>query len=267
MENYLNLFDSFNKCIVYDFNVGDGGIGDCIKFFLYGLTLCMKHNLKIYYKVNNAPIERFLKLKHNFMYIQQDKINRKRCLVMKKENFDNLKQFNVVKPWVFYEKFSENEIKIINASDIFYFSQEVIDNVSNIIELKCDYISFHIRLGDKFLETDKSFVNPNCLEDIRPFSEETLFELLQKNKEKKIVLFCDNKEYKQTVCKKFSNIMITTAEIGHTDFKNTTEKQFLDTITEFYILCNSSVIYAVSRSGFSYVASLFGNASLINLYE
>jgi hypothetical protein len=265
MENYLNSYESFNRHIIYDFNVGDGGIGDYIKFFIYAITLCMKHNLKICYKVNNVPIEKCLKLKHKFMYIQESSINKKRCLVMKNENFHDLKQFNIVKPWIFYEKFSNDCIINFNASDIFYFSDEVICNVNNIISLKDDYISFHVRLGDKFLETDKSFINPNNLEDKRAFSEETFFKCLKNNAEKNVLLFCDNNEYKNYVCKKFNNVSITSGQIGHTDFKNTTEKQFLDTITEFYILCNSSVIYAVSNSGFPFIASLFCNATLKKL--
>jgi hypothetical protein len=59
MEDYLNNYDSFNKIIVYDFKCGDGGIGDCIKFFLYALRLCMNHNIKLYYLINNTLLEKY----------------------------------------------------------------------------------------------------------------------------------------------------------------------------------------------------------------
>ena len=50
----MNKYDSFTKIIVYDFKKGDGGIGDCIKFFMHSLKLCMKHNIKLYYfKIKN----------------------------------------------------------------------------------------------------------------------------------------------------------------------------------------------------------------------
>ena len=51
---------------------------------------------------------------------------------------------------------------------------------------------------------------------------------------------------------KFENVTITKAVAAHSDFENTTQQELLDTITEFYIICNSSVIYAVSKSGFSF---------------
>ena len=40
--------------------------------------------------------------------------------------------------------------------------------------------------------------------------------------------------------------------------------QILDAITEFYILTNSEIIFAGSRSGFSMVASKINNIPLIN---
>ena len=30
MENYIKNFELFNEIIVYDFNIFNGGIGDCI---------------------------------------------------------------------------------------------------------------------------------------------------------------------------------------------------------------------------------------------
>lgn len=48
MELYMSKYDSFNNKIVYDFRLGDGGIGDCIKFFMFILTSCMKNNTKLY---------------------------------------------------------------------------------------------------------------------------------------------------------------------------------------------------------------------------
>ena len=53
MNNYLNNYDNYNKTIIYNFNVGGGGIGDCIKFFMYLLHLCIKYEIKIKYLINN----------------------------------------------------------------------------------------------------------------------------------------------------------------------------------------------------------------------
>ena len=34
MEYYINNFNNFDKIIVYNFKLGDGGIGDYLKFFM-----------------------------------------------------------------------------------------------------------------------------------------------------------------------------------------------------------------------------------------
>ena len=270
MNTYLKNSDNFKKYIIYDFSTGSGGIGDCIKFFLYTVTLCIKHNYKICYKVTGNNIENFLKLKHEFMYIKENEIDTSRCITLKNGNFKITRLYNIVKPHVLYHDFSEKSIENINASEFFYFSQSVVNNVKNIIELpgmKEKYISFHVRLGDKFLETDKSFVYPLNLEDTRIFSEKAFMHEISKYKNENVLLFCDNNKYKHEICEKFENVMITKAVAAHSDLKSTSYQELLDTVTEFYIICNSSVIYAVSKSGFSFVASLFNNSQLIKMYE
>ena len=69
MEDYISNYDTFNKKIVYIFQLGDGGIGDCIKFFVYALELCIKYNIQLYYQVNDIPIEKYIQLKYKKMYI------------------------------------------------------------------------------------------------------------------------------------------------------------------------------------------------------
>ena len=59
--------------------------------------------------------------------------------------------------------------------------------------------------------------------------------------------------------KKYNNIIITKAIIGHTALANTTLKQTLDAITEFYLLSKSQFIYRASKSGFSTMAAKFNN--------
>ena len=58
-----------------------------------------------------------------------------------------------------------------------------------------------------------------------------------------ILFFCDNNNYKLKIKKKYKNIIITDAQIGHTSLSNTTNKQILDAVTEFYLLTNSQLIY------------------------
>jgi len=56
---------------------------------------------------------------------------------------------------------------------------------------------------------------------------------------------------------KFNNIFVTNCDVGHSSLSNTSEKQILDALSEFYLLTNSKVIFGASNSGFSKVASKF----------
>lgn len=151
----------------------------------------------------------------------------------------------------------------INIKDVFYFTDEIKINSKYLFPLNNNnYISIHLRLGDKYLETDKAYVL--CKGDTRSFSEEKIYEFIEKNYGKNIFFCCDNNEYKLKIKEKYNNVIITNCDIGHVSLSNTTKKQIIDAITEFYILTNSKLIFAASNSGFSIVASKFNNIPLLN---
>lgn len=254
MELYMSKYDSFNNKIVYDFRLGDGGIGDCIKFFMFILTSCMKNNTKLYYLKNNIEIEKYIKLRYDKMYIDETQAK-------------ELELVTFVKPQTYY--FKNNYDWSIKINDVFYFTDEIQINSRVLFPLDIsNYISIHLRLGDKYLETEKKYVI--CKEDARIFSEEKIYKFIEENSDKNIFFCCDNNEYKLKIKEKYNNIIITNCDIGHTSFSNTTTKQILDGITEFYILTKSEMIYTVSNnnqsdySGFSLIASKFNNIPLIN---
>ena len=263
-QEYLNNYDNFKKIIVFDFQLGYGGIGDLIKYFMYILDICIKYDIKLHYMRNNILIEHFLLLKHNKMYI-----NIETCLLhdiiyirdQKNIPIPNIldNKYYIVSPQLFYDTFSYNNISIL-VQEVFFFSEEVILNSSNLLKtcnINNNYISIHVRLGDKFIETDSSF--KACPEDTRTYSEEKLYNFIDCNFNKNIILFSDNNNIKIKIKNKYNNINIIKTNIGHSSFKNTTYEQVLDTVTEFYILTNSEHIYITAYSGFSFVASKFNN--------
>jgi hypothetical protein len=247
MEDYINKYEQFESSIIYDFRLGDGGIGDCIKFFIFILELCIKNDIRLYYKKNNIIIEKYIKLIHDKMYINEESIVK-------------LDNFIIKKPNEYYSKFNYNfNLKI---EDVFFFTDEVKINYNNLLEFNItNYISIHLRVGDKFLETDENFII--CKNDTRDFLEENLYKFIEDNHNKKIFFCCDNNNYKLKIKERYKNITITNCVIGHTSLLNTTQKQVLDSITEFYILTNSNLIYCASYSGFSIIASKFKNIPLI----
>ena len=245
----MGRYDSLHKTIVYNFRLGDGGIGDCIKFFMFLLDACIKNGTRLYYKRNGTELEKYLKLKYEKMYIDEDGIR-------------ELGETEIVKPQMYYETIQYEYT--IAAKDVFYFTEEVAVNCRYLFPADIgNYISVHVRLGDKFLETDKRYVM--CKNDVRKFSEEDLYAVLNENRDKQIFFCCDNNSFKMKIKEKFANIIVTTCEIGHTSLSNTTKRQVLDSVTEFYILTNSERIYSTSLSGFSRLASKFNNIPFVSL--
>lgn len=255
------MYDSLDKMIVYDFKLGYGGIGDCIKFFMYLLNLCIKYNVKLHYLINNIPLEKYLKLKYEKMYIKEEDIQNKVNIGVGQIQTINANIYNIITPHAFYCNFSYDEIKSIE--DIFYFSNDVIINSDNILDQNKKYISIHLRLGDKFLETEKSYVL--CVNDERKYNETHLFNFIENNLDKNIIFFCDNRDYKLKIKNKYNNVTITDFIIGHTSLSNTTNKQVLDAVTDFYIMANSESIQCASYSGFSTISARFKNIPLHNL--
>lgn len=261
----MSRYDTLKKQLIYDFKVGYGGIGDLLKFFIYTLRLCIKHNVRLYYLVNNIPLEKYIKLKNPKMYISKESTAGRRYNQIQTASEIGAIRPNecaFICPWALYSSFTFEEDTEINADEVFYFSDEVKSNVKNILqcEVSPQYTSIHLRLGDKFLETDKSFVL--CKDDARDYSEEALFKFIRGNSDRRLLFFCDNGAYKLKIKETFENIMITDSKIGHISLSNTTDAQVLDTVTEFYILTNSDEIVCASQSGFSKMASLFGRTPM-----
>jgi len=256
MDEYLNKYDSFDKIIVFDFKLGAGGIGDLLKFFMYLINYGIKNNIRVHYLINNITIEKYLILKYNKFYIKYENMDN----IIKITNKDELLTiqpniYYLIKPEILYNIFSYDTI--IPYEQVFDFSDIVKMNYNKILYINFKYISIQLRLGDKYLETDQKYIQ--CLFDTREYDETKIFKFIEENHYKNIIFFCDNQSYKLKIKEKYNNIIITNCEIGHTSLSNTTEKQILDSITEFYIMTNSDKIIMASRSGFPMTASKFKN--------
>jgi hypothetical protein len=251
MNEYVALYNTVGKSEVYNFKVGSGGIADCIKFFMFRLHACMRTNTRLYYLIHDIPLEKYLKLKHPQMYITQSAIDA------------NPTRYTVVEPMTFYNCFSFEEITL-PFQDVFTFSEEVPHRATVLLGGGIGpYVAVHLRLGDSFLETDKSFVY--CTWDTRPFKEESLHKYIQECP-KKILFLCDNQAYKLKLKAQYDTIHVTDCAIGHTSFTNTTDAQVLDAAAEFYLAIHAEEVVAVSRSGFSKIASLFKQTPYHMLY-
>lgn len=265
MENYMLKFNTYDKYIVYSFSIGSGGIGDLIKYFMFLINLCMSNNIRLYYLNHNIFVNRYLKLKYKQMYITQQQIDHNYTII---DNIDDISilssnKYYVIKPnkirlSVIFPEFA------VQSQDVFSFTEEVEENAKFFVKsIRSDineYVSIHLRLGDKFLETDARYIQ--CIYDDRRHNEPALFEFIKQYKDKKIVFFCDNNSYKLKIKALFPHVYMTNYEIGHTSLGNTTEIETLNTVTEFYLLTNSSHIYRAAYSGFPVAAAGFKSAPI-----
>ena len=252
MEEYIENYELYDKKIIYNFRVGNGGLGDYFNIFMCLLELCKKDKVRLYLKKNNIEQEKYIKLKYEKMYINEDSIR-------------HLTNFEVVEPHMFYSHQDFIDFRFpMDVNKVFYFTDEVKINSTCFFPSDIsNYISIHLRLGDKHLETDRNYVL--CTEDKRDFSEENICKFIEENYNENIFFCCDNNNYKSKIKNKYDKILVSNCDIGHTGLFNTSGKQILDSITEFYILTNSKTIVAASRSLFSLSASKFNNVNLLSL--
>ena len=264
MENYLKYYQQYNIKVVYHFKILNGGIGDYLKYFIFLFHMCIEKKYRLYFLIDNEIfIKQYLFMNIEGMYIQEDEIEKNKHYIKNYDEFINLTEsdkFNLIIPHVFYGIF-----KIIplfdNISNLFSFSNEVIENQIVKKYENINYISLHIRLGDKFLEIEDKF--KNCKNDERIFDEDNVMEFLENHKDENIMLFCDNQKYKEKLKEKYNNVIITSLKIGHIGLVNTTKDIVLDTVIEFYLLTKSKEIYTPTYSGFPIMASKFCKVPII----
>jgi hypothetical protein len=263
MDAYLANYKSYTKYIVYDFKLGNGGIGDFCKFFMYLLCMCVTNKYRICYLVNDITIDKYMVLKHTQFYIKSDELPKDFVVAT------NIRQIldsdcTLITPNVLYNVYNYDAITI-KLSDVFEFSDTIHANYGRLFPHDItSYVSVHLRLGDKYLETDKSFVVVK--DDERYYEEGSLCRFIEQNTHLNILFFCDNNSFKQYLKYKYPRIVLIGANVGHTSLCNTTEQQFIDAITEFYIMCKSSHIYSASSfSGFSIMAAKYNNTPITNI--
>lgn len=254
MEAYISKYDSLERTIIFHFYVGIGGIGDSLKYFLYILNICIEHHIKLQL-LTDSLVNNFLKLNYEKMYATPHKVVNP--IYIEITDIPNIHpNINyMITPDKAYGCLDVYE-RLVCPSEVFGFTEEVKTNIN----IDLNYISIHLRLGDKHLDTDKSWVL--CKDHERLYDEDRLFNFIEANRDKKIIFFCDSDSYKKKIKSKYDFITTINRPIGHTSLGNTTTEQVFNTVVEFYLLSNSQHIYTASESGFSMMASKFYNSPI-----
>ena len=266
MDEYFAKYDTFTKTFVFNFGIGSGGIGDITRGVLYLLQICKKHDIRFFCNTN-SPIFSFLQARYSKMFIAfHIALEISEPIILTKtsdiEHIEPNKFYMGTHELVYPDFF---DVKLYDSlqytlSDIFFFSDEVQRNARKYMKDDLSYISIHVRLGDKHLETDKEFVV--CRADERVFDEKEMFRLIERNAYKTIYFFCDNNTYKQKIKGIYSFINTIDYAIGHTSLKNVTTEQILNAMTDFYLLSRSDHIYSMTCSTFPFMASKYKNTPI-----
>ena len=272
LDSYFSTILEKQKKLLFRFPLTNGGIGDMIKFFVCALDTAIKYDIRICFLKSDNPITKYLLPKCEHIYIEAEELAN--SSIVSAENYNHIEQLIhsidnnstiQVSPVIFYDLQIYDIVDRYNISDLFTFSDDIyqMKKDNNISE---EYVSLHIRRGDKHIEAASSV--KQVPHDSRPF-EQTNFDNMVNNlfnDNNSVMLFSDSMVFKKMMSKKFNKLQCLDLKIGHTTWTNTSDEQIKNTVFEFYVLSNSTKIFANCVSGFSKMASDFNKID-IEYYE
>lgn len=261
INKYFSTILEKPKKFLFRFPLTNGGIGDMIKFFICALDIAIKYDLRICFLKSDNPITKYLLPKCEHIYVSEEDLQG--CSILPISSHNQIEEmiknsYNttvlMAAPVIFYDIPFYDIVDKYNISEIFKFSDDIYEMKKdhNISE---EYVSVHIRRGDKHIEASSSV--KQVPHDSRPFDQTNFDNVVNKlfDNSKNVMLFSDSMVFKKMMSKKFNKIQCLDLKIGHTTWTNTSDEQIKNTVFEFYILCNSIKIVANCVSGFSKMAS------------
>lgn len=262
-ERYVMNYDSYKKSIIFEYYIPgkNSGLGDFVLLFNNAINYCIENNVKLLYLVNNSVIQKYIKLKYSFMYLdKKDIADNTHYITKKDEVFELFEDIPVYIGIGLFFRIKSKKKYNFKMRDVFYFDDVVINNGLEKFPLCEQYISIHLRLGDKYISNKKKWLLTSS--DTRRFEENDLFKFIENNLEKTIAFFCDNSDYRNFIASKYNNIIVSNCVVSHVSPTSTSDEEILDAVTELYLLSRSEKIYKASFSNFSYAASIFNNIPL-----
>jgi len=261
LDSYFSTILEKEQKLLFRFPLTNGGIGDMIKFFVCALDTAIKYDMRLCFLKSDNPITKYLLPKCEHIYIEAEELAN--SSIVSAENYNQIEQlidsidnnYTIqVLPCIFYDLQIYDIVDRYNISGLFTFSDDIYEmkKSHNIGE---EYVSVHIRRGDKHIEAVSSV--KQVPHDSRPFEQTNFDNMINNlfNDNKSVMLFSDSMVFKKLMSKKFNKLLCLDLKIGHTTWTNTSDEQLKNTVFEFYVLCNSKKIVANCVSGFSKMAS------------
>lgn len=250
---------------VYKFGFGDGGLADFIQYALYAIHKYNGQNFLI--KIDH-PNYKYIKFKKESLDYHK---NKEKIIGLNEIEIRSTQFFSSKEALEEFNKYRDGNIPFF---DFFDFSKEVYAKYEEL-RPKNDYITIHIRFGDKYLENQNRGVM-SCMDDTRvgnnsyDYYFSLIDKIIEENKDVDIMLLADNKKFKDMCKLEFPSVVINDINIihtGNTYTDNTNfDEQLIMTIAEFLLICKSKEIHSLTYSGFSVVANLISTNTIKKYY-
>jgi hypothetical protein len=261
------------------------GFGDFIRGCLFLLEFCEKHNLKYNFHIKNHNIKKYLKHFENKPEIDtrisshiSKYLHLNAYFTCVKNIIDYVVTLNDEKRFIYYVNTQPNYSGniFINTTNFprHYISNEnraimrsllePCDEVHNEVEeylsklqlLDKSFVTYHIRLGDSFLQNSDQIVNLQIVQYIINN---------MKNTNQPFLLITDCSPLKRIILSYYPNMKCIFFDISHTCDNNITSIK--NTLVEFYMMAQSRTILSMSvyphGSGFSKWCSVVYNIPYI----
>lgn len=280
--------------IVHTHFRGGGGIGDFIRSALSFYSLCKRYGYEYYISFEENPIlkscfiyksvpteyinmdkisirieqkdiifnEDFFTTKVNDIINETNNINKVICLYSNAIGIEKYENINLIK-----EEFLNNilipSVSVQNYINLTYRQLDIFNN---------NYLSVHIRCGDKYIETENKQYNSKDkrldIDNIEIYDKynNCIQTFIKKyNIDLPILIHSDCNLFKKNLINLNNNYKILDIKISHISENtgSTDEDSYIATVAEFYILANANIILApYTYSGFSHIGSLINNKPL-----
>jgi len=263
--SFINAINYTNpsKACVFRFYGNAGGVGDFIKYSMYVLNECIKNNHSFYVDIR-APIYKFLIIKYDIMDYNKKRPSHSDIYYTSPGNYYNILHSG-----------NMDQLDRLTFFNFFDFIPIVYDELYKMMP-KEDYITIHIRLGDKYLE-NRNIAHNYCDQDVRTKKPDEYYlthidTIMKTNNTNPVILLSDNVGFKKLVKQHSPTIIINEFDIVHTSFNynnNTNvETLFAKTLAEFLLLVKSKEIYALTISGFPVLANKVSEGNTLHtLYK
>lgn len=251
---------------LYTYN--SGGYGDFIRSLFAIYVYCKKNNIdhKIY--IPSHPLNKCIKcITEIINYPTKIFIDCNSKLLFNELELCKNPNYNVI---ILSNKFDfitfeELKLYIDDFRKYVILTDTVITRINGLNKQidNRDYVSIHIRCGDKYIESggqnDLYISNP---EDPKVYKRlEKSIEYMNKEYNLPIVIFSDNKTLRNTIATKYNLLQFNT-EIGHTATHGNTDTYYIDAIAEFELIGKSKSIIIFYTTGFVYWSAFFNNVSI-----